>query len=204
MAAGDTAVTICSDALLLLGAKSISSFTQGTDESNIADRLYPDIRDTTLMMFPWSFAFKKIQLARLLTTPTSEWRYQFQMPGDRLGNPRQVFTTNQINPTSFKDFEMQGSLLLTNEETIFVDYPFRTEEFAMPEYFVQLLKYMCAWHFAFPITEQENKSTYWQIVASGTPGENGRGGFARQAMQMDAQGNPSSTIEDFILVSARF
>ena len=72
------------------------------------------------------------------------------------------------------------------------------------EYFVQLLKYMCAWHFAFPITEQENKSTYWQIVASGTPGENGRGGFTRQAMQMDAQGNPSQTIEDFALVNARF
>jgi hypothetical protein len=204
MAAGDTAVTICSDALMLLGAKSISSFNEGTDSANVADRLYPDIRDSTLSIFPWSFAFKKAQLARLLTTPTSEWRYQFQMPGDRLGNPRQVFLNNNINPTSFKEFEIQGDLLLTNEETIFIDYPFQAEEFAMPKYFVQLLKYICAWHFAFPITEQENKTVYWQTIAIGTPSENGRGGYMRTAMQNDAAGNPSKTIEEFILIDSRF
>tara|TARA_R100001460_G_scaffold16404_2_gene35821 strand:+ start:704 stop:1318 length:615 start_codon:yes stop_codon:yes gene_type:complete len=204
VAAGDTAVTICSDALILLGAKSISSFNDGTDEANAADRLYPDVRDSTLTVFPWSFAFKKAQLARLLTTPTSEWRYQFQMPGDRLGNPRQVFLNNNINPTSFKDFEIQGDLLLTNEETIFIDYPFQTEEFAMPKYFVQLMKYMMAWHLAYPITEQETKTVYWQTVAIGTPSENGRGGYMRTAMQNDAAGNPSKTIEEFALVDTRF
>ena len=39
MAAGDSALTICSDALLLLGAASISSFTEGTDEANVCVRL---------------------------------------------------------------------------------------------------------------------------------------------------------------------
>ncbi len=36
-----------SDALILLGAKAISSFNDGTDESSVCDRLYPDIRDST-------------------------------------------------------------------------------------------------------------------------------------------------------------
>jgi hypothetical protein len=39
MAAGDTSIRICSDALLLLGAKPIASFTEGTDSANICDRL---------------------------------------------------------------------------------------------------------------------------------------------------------------------
>ena len=94
MAAGDTGVSICSDALILLGAKPISSFNDGTDEANSCDRLYSDIRDTTLTMYPWSFAYKKVKLARLVTTPTAEWKYEYQLPGDRLGNPRALFQTN--------------------------------------------------------------------------------------------------------------
>ena len=49
MATGDTDILICSDALLMLGASPISSFTEGTDEANTCDRLYPDIKIKTLI-----------------------------------------------------------------------------------------------------------------------------------------------------------
>jgi len=45
MAAGDSALSICSDSLLMLGAKPIAAFNEGTDAANVCDRLYPDIRD---------------------------------------------------------------------------------------------------------------------------------------------------------------
>jgi hypothetical protein len=204
MAAGDTGVSICSDALILLGAKPISSFNDGTDESNTCDRLYSDVRDMTLSMYPWSFAYKKVQLSRLITTPTTEWRYEFQLPGDRLGNPRAVYTSNVANSRPLKDWEIQGDKLLTNELTIYIDYPYQTPEFAMPQYFVQLLKYMMAWHLAYPITEQQDKAGYWQGVAIGSPSENGRGGYFRQAMNMDSFGQPSPVIDDFSLIAVRY
>ncbi len=204
MAAGDTGVSICSDALILLGAKPISSFNDGTDESNTCDRLYSDIRDTTLMMYPWSFAYKKVQLSKLITTPTTEWKYEYQLPGDRLGNPRAVFNTSQPNARPVKEWEIQGDKLLTNETTVYIDYPYQTPEFAMPQYFVQLLKYMMAWHLAYPITEQTEKTAYWQGVATGSEAENGRGGFFRKAMIMDSQGQPPQRIDDFPLIEARF
>jgi hypothetical protein len=204
MAAGDTAVSICSDALILLGAKPISSFNDGTDEANSCDRLYSDVRDTTLSIYPWSFAYKKVQLARLITTPTSEWRYEYQLPGDRLGNPRALFTSNSVYTLPSKEWDIQGDKLLTNYEEVFIDYPYQTPEFAMPQYFVQLLKYMMAWHLAMPVTEQESKTGYWQGVAVGGPAENGRGGFMRQAMNIDGQGQPPQVLEDYALVAARF
>jgi len=71
MATGDTDIKICSDALLMLGANPISSFTEGTDESNICSSLYEDIKRQTIATYPWSFSFKKVQLARLVTTPTT-------------------------------------------------------------------------------------------------------------------------------------
>ena len=204
MAAGDTGVSICSDALILLGAKPISSFNDGTDEANAADRLYPDVRDSSLMMYPWSFAYKKLKLSRLVTEPVSEWEYEYQLPGDRLGNPRAVFKNNTSRERPIKEWEILGDKVMTNEEEIYIDYPYQTPEFAMPQYFVQLLKYQMAWHLAYPITEQSEKTQYWQQVALGTPGENGRGGYFRQAMSMDSQGQPSQVIEDYALSAIRF
>ncbi len=203
MAAGDTGVSICSDALLLIGAKAISSFNDGTDESSVCDRLYPDIRDSTLSMYPWSFSMKKVQLAQLITTPTTVWRYEYQLPGDKLSNPRAVY--NSANPGSpvQKDWEIQGDKLLTNLTSVFIDYQFSVPEYAMPQYFVQLMKYMVAWHIAETITEQQDKSAKWQRVATGDVSENGRGGYFRTAAQIDGQNNPVRIIEDYSLISVR-
>jgi len=203
MAAGDTGVSICSDALLLIGAKAISSFNDGTDESSVCDRLYPDIRDSTLSMYPWSFSMKKVQLAQLITTPTTVWRYEYQLPGDKLSNPRAVY--NSANPGSpvQKDWEIQGDKLLTNLTSVFIDYQYSVPEYAMPQYFVQLMKYMVAWHIAETITEQQDKSAKWQRVATGDVSENGRGGYFRTAAQIDGQNNPVRIIEDYSLIAVR-
>lgn len=203
MAAGDTGVSICSDALLLIGAKAISSFNDGTDESSVCDRLYPDIRDSTLVMYPWSFGMKKVQLAQLVTAPTTVWTYAYQLPGDKLANPRAVY--NSANPGSpvQKDWEIQGDSLLTNLTSVYIDYQYSVPEYAMPQYFVQLLKYMVAWHIAETITEQQDKSAKWQRVAVGDISENGRGGYFRTAAQIDGQNNPVRIIEDYSLIAVR-
>jgi hypothetical protein len=203
MAAGDTGVSICSDALLLIGAKAISSFNDGTDASSVCDRLYPDIRDSTLVMYPWSFGMKKVQLAQLITTPTSFWRYEYQLPGDKLANPRLVYNSAAQSSPIQKDWEIQGDKLLTNLTSVFIDYQFSVPEFAMPQYFVQLLKYMVAWHIAETVTEQQDKATKWQRVATGDISENGRGGFFRTAAQIDGQNNPVRVIEDYSLIAVR-
>ena len=203
MAAGDTGVSICSDALLLIGAKAISSFNDGTDESSVCDRLYPDIRDSTLVMYPWSFGIKKVQLAQLITTPTTVWRYEYQLPGDKLANPRAVYNSANSGSPVQKDWEIQGDKLLTNLTSVYIDYQFSVPEYAMPQYFVQLLKYMVAWHIAETITEQQDKATKWQRVATGDISENGRGGYMRTAMQIDGQNNPVRIIEDYSLIAVR-
>jgi len=204
MAAGDTALSICSDALLMLGAKPISSFNEGTDEASVANRLYPDIRNQTLVMYPWSFSFKKLKLARLITTPTNEFKYEYQLPGDRLSAPRAVYDTSATNIPPVKEYRIMGDKVLADYEEVWIDYQYSVPEFAMPTYFVQFLKYMMAWHLALPITDQTEKAQYWQGVATGGPSENGRGGSLRQAMNIDGQGQPTNAINDFSLIAVRY
>ena len=204
MATGDTSIKICSDALLMLGASPISPFTDGTDESNVCDRLYPDIKIKTLASYPWSFSFKKVQLGRLLTTPTNEYKYEYQMPSDMIGVPRAAYNTDSVNSHPVREYRLMGSTILTNYESVYIDYQYNVPEYALPHYFVQLLKYQIAWHLCTPITDQTEKTDYWKTVAEGTPGENGRGGYMRQAMSIDGQGQPTNAFQDFSLINVRY
>ena len=57
MASGDTNITICNQALNLLGADTISSFTDTTnDAATVCNNIYETVKKQTLSMYPWSFA----------------------------------------------------------------------------------------------------------------------------------------------------
>jgi len=103
-----------------------------------------------------------------------------------------------------REYRLVGGKLLSNYETVYVDYQYAVEEYEMPHYFVQNMKYQLAWHLAMPITDQIEKTDYWRTVAQGTPSENGRGGYMRQAMNIDGQGQPTNGIQDFTLIDVRY
>lgn len=205
MASGDTDVSICSQALLLLGANEITSFSDGTAPSAICNKLYPRVKSQTLGMYPWSFTLKKSQLSQLVTTPTNVYSKEYQLPTDMfLGVPRAVFaSTSTGNLPRITDYEIQGDKLLTNETTIVIDYQQLVAESAMPSYFVQMLVYQMAWHLAEPVTDQTTKSDYWKTVALGTPAENMRGGYFRQAINIDGAGQSKTVIADYLLTEVR-
>lgn len=204
MASGDTKLSICSDALIMLGASPLSSFSEGTDSAQITDRLYDDIRDSTLGMYPWSFSFKKTQLNRTNNTPVNEFKYEYQLPGDRINNVRAVFISGSsgARPVQY-GWEILGDKLLSSQEQIFVDYQYPTPEGEMPTYFVQLLKYMLAFNIAETVTDQITKSDYFRGLAIGSPSENMRGGFFRAAASIDGQNKQIEAIEDYSLISVR-
>lgn len=204
MAAGDTSLTVCSDALLLLGARPITSFNEGTDSANICDRIYPHVKRSTLQAYPWSFTFKKVQLARTTNTPVNQYKYEYVLPSDRLGAIRRAYTSLSVGVGTFNDWVIQGDKLLTNEEKVVIDYQFLPDESAMPAYFIQLLNYMMAWHIADALTDQLAKTQYWQSVAVGAASENNRGGYFRTAMVIDGQGNTTQAFEDYSLIEARY
>jgi len=205
MATGDTKLSICSDALIMLGSSSLSSFSEGTDAAQITDRLYDDLRDTCLLTYPWSFSVKKSQLARSVDAPANEWRYKYPLPSDILGSgPRALFTSGAAGAHAVTHgWEIYGSDVQTDYDTVYIDYQFRPSEDVMPTYFVQLLKYWTAWHIAEAVTDQISKAQYFQSLAVGSLSENMRGGMMRQAMQIDGGSKPVAGFQDFPLVTAR-
>ncbi|MDB9915919.1 hypothetical protein OAD30_03735 [Alphaproteobacteria bacterium] len=209
MASGDTEVKICNKALLLLGAESITSFTDGSTAGNACGLIYPDVKATTLGMYAWSFTIAKKELNRDVETPNSEWTYQFTMPNDMLtGVPRAVRASSTAGSPLITTWDMGTTLggysaLLTNQTTIFIDYQRSVEEGNMPSYFTQLLTYQLAWHLAEVMTDQTAKSEYWRGVALGVAIQGYRGGFFRQAVNIDSAGQTPSVIQDYLLTDVR-
>lgn len=204
MAAGDTKLSICSDALIMLGANPLSSFTVGTDDAQVADRLYDDVRDTLLMQYPYSWSIKKVKLARLVQTPINEWKYIYQLPGNLLGNPKAVFNVDAVGARPQRDFEIYGDGLNTNYENVWIDYQYRPEPFEFPPYFVRLLKTALAAEFAEPVTDQITKADYFHNRAYGAPSENMRGGLVRVAINIDGADRPAQQIQEFPISDIRF
>jgi hypothetical protein len=54
------------------------------------------------------------------------------------------------------------------------------------------------------LTDQASKAQYWQGVAVGAPSENGRGGYFRIAANIEGQGQPPQSIEDYSLIAVRY
>jgi len=73
MASGDTNVSICNQALVLLGSDTISSFSDTTnDAAVVCNQIYETVKKQALSLYPWSFALTKAQLAKSSTTPINE------------------------------------------------------------------------------------------------------------------------------------
>jgi hypothetical protein len=204
MAAGDTDVSICSDALVMLGAGVISSLSEGSPSATACARLYPDLKDTLLSRYDWTWSVKKVQLARLVTAPLNEWKYAYQLPGNMLTGVLAVFESNSDAARSLNyGWEIYGSQLFTNMETVYIDYQESVVESLMPPYFVRLLRIAMAAELAIVITDQVQKMEYLRSIAFGSPGENGRGGLFRESTNIDSRGRLSKSIEDFSLIQVR-
>jgi hypothetical protein len=205
MAINDTDVSICSHALNLLGENTISSFSDGSTQAGICEAIYPDVRAMMLGMAPWSFSIKKSDLQRSATAPINEWNYAYPMASDSLtGVPRAVFASSAVGAQPVTGgWEIYERAVLTDYEEITIDYQAIPLEQEMPSYFIQLLKYAMAWHLAEPVTDQISKAVHWERITIGTQSDGGRGGYFRQASNIDGQGKATQFIGDYPLVSVR-
>ena len=204
MATGDNQVSIANQALLLLGADTIASFSNGTAIGNALDIIYPKVKTTTLGMYPWTFTLKKAELSRLSTAPTAHFLHQYKLPSDMINSvPRSVYNSSDRGAATIKDYQIQGETLLTDNTQIFVDYQQDIVEGKLPVYFTQLLVYMLAWNLAETITDQTEKGAYYKQIALGGAADNNRGGYFRTAINLDGACETPPVIAQYLLTEVR-
>jgi hypothetical protein len=151
MAGVTSGIAIASNALILLGHTSIASFDEGTAGAVIADNLYETSYLSLLSNHRWRFATKTVELAKLVETPDNGFSYAYQLPGDLL----------YLQKTTARTYEIYGSKLYTNDNTITADYTYRVDEDKLPPYFTKMFEFFLASQFAVPLTGDMDKGSYY-------------------------------------------
>lgn len=210
MAVGDTDVGICNKALTYLGADLFTSFTDGSPAASACDTIYKEVKTISFGLYPWSFTIAKTELVRDAHTPENEWTYQYILPPDMVNLVPRAVRASKLPGGAIQtgNWEMnqarQGyQVLMTNLTEVHIDYQKVVSEGSMPTYFVQFLAYQLAWHLAEIMTDQVGKAQYWRTVALGTEADSGRGGYFRQAVNIDAGGQTPQVIGQYMLTDIR-
>lgn len=116
------ALSICSNALQMLGDDPITSFDEDTPRARRANNLYPSIKKSVLRSHPWNCATKRVILSPDVEEPAFDWGYQFTLPTDWL-------RTLQVGlKGSGEDYRTEGRKILCDTATLRLVYVANIDE----------------------------------------------------------------------------
>ena len=183
-------IALCSRALIRIGAAPITSFNDGTAESEIAGALFAQSRDALLSAYAWSFASGQVALSQLGTDPIADYAYAFGLPNDFL----RALSAGSGARGRGLNYRLAGGALHTNSSDVILSYIFRPDESAFPPYFDQALIMRLSAEFTIPVTENTSRAEAMFNMAEKE---------YMRARQIDAQQDTPNKIEDFTLITVR-
>ncbi|MCB9996615.1 MAG: hypothetical protein H6869_09285 [Rhodospirillales bacterium] len=183
-------IALCSRALIRIGAAPITSFSDGTAESEIAGALFSPVRDALLSAYSWSFATGQVALSELEDAPLADYENAFQLPNDFL----RALSAGAGGRGRGLNFRIARDAVHTNSDEVLLTYIFRPEEEAFPPYFDAALIARLAAEFTIPVTENTSRAEAMFRLAEIE--------FER-ARQIDAQQDTPGRLEDFSLINVR-
>jgi hypothetical protein len=151
----NTPIKVCSRALILIGEEGISSFTDGTAQSDVANAMYEDIARTALTNSRWRFATQQAELNRLVSAPTGRFDAAYQLPGDLL--MLSAVTVND-HPIKYDTYGDKVFCDASENEVLVADYIYRADEADWPPYFTIAVEYSMAAVFAVSIARDSSMS----------------------------------------------
>jgi hypothetical protein len=155
----DSKFDICSRALVLASANTISSFTENTSESKVSGQLYESTLKNLLTRCRWRFAAKQQQLSRDTAEPTARFDAKYPLPADAL-----IINTITIsdNVITYDRYENDIYCDATVSDVVVADYTFRPNEADFPPYFTSALVFELASLFAGAIARNDSLSQLYQ------------------------------------------
>lgn len=183
-------IALASRALIRIGAAPVSSFNDGTAESEIAGALFAPVRDALLSAYGWSFALGQVALAPLAMPPLADYARSFALPNDFL----RALSAGTGGRGRGVNYRIARGALHSNVDSVLLTYIFRPEEEEFPPYFDAALIARLAAELTIPLTENTSRAEAMFRLAEHE---------YERARQIDAQQDTPGRIEDFSLINAR-
>jgi len=142
-------VKIVNNALVRIGASSITALTENSEPARAANVIYDQIRDATLRDHVWNFATRRIQLAQDVAAPAFGYVYAYTLPTDCL----------RVLQMELKDmvYKIEGRKLLTDEGTAKIMYISRvTDPNEFDPMFIEALSARLAAELSVTLTDSNS------------------------------------------------
>lgn len=187
-----TGVTICSNALLMLGAQTINDFEdqENLDRAKLCANLYPTVRDDMLRAHPWNCCIKRAVLAPDADAPLFGYDYAFELPAD-FSRVLEVGADGQQI-----DYLVEGRSIQANTTVLQLRYVFdNIVESTWDAHLIKLMTLAMAAAMAYPVTQSASmQQTMEQKLETSL----------RRARAVDGQEDPPQTLGDERLYASRF
>lgn len=185
-----TKVSICSNALLLLGDKAINSLDEGSDRASLASNLYDSVRDDMLRSHPWNCSVKRVLLAPDAEVPAYDYGAQFTLPADWL-------KTLSVGQEGYEiDYKHESGKILATGTSLALRYISRNEvEGTWDAMLIRAMELKMAAEMAYPVTGSASMADMMH---------NKLLQHMKQARAVDGQDDPPQTFGDFPLLNSRF
>lgn len=184
-----SAVSICSNALLLLGDKPISDFSENSDRTRLVANLYEQKRDRVLRAHPWNCATRRVVLSPDETSPAFGWRYQFDLPADCL----RVVSVGEDHGGD--EFSVESGKILLDSPVCNLRYIWRnTVEATWDTLLVDAMTQVMVAALAYPITKSTSKQAGEEEIVRD---------LLRLARTVDGQESSGEVFGDFPFLANR-
>jgi hypothetical protein len=151
----NTPIKVCSRALILIGEEGISSFSDGTAQSDVADAMYEDVARASLTNSRWRFATAQAQLNRLVSAPDGRYSAAYQLPANML--MLSAITVND-HPIKYDTYSGKAFCDADPNDVLIADYIYRADEADWPAYFTIAVEYAMAAVFAVSVARDAQMS----------------------------------------------
>jgi hypothetical protein len=159
-----TDVDIATSALVLIGAKPITSFSGSMTEQVVANAVYEDIVESAIGLHRWRFATGQSQLSRLSASPEGRWDAAYQLPTDPAILQLNGITVSDILLT-YDVYEDMVYCDATADDVVIADYVYRASETSWPATFRMAVIYDLAAAFATSIAREDDLAQSFATLA---------------------------------------
>ena len=189
-----SAVDIANSALNLLGASTISAFTDDSKNARLVNQRYEPVRNRVFRSHAWNCLHKRVQLAQNSTAPVIEYTYAYALPSDCL-RVLKVHNGTTDSIASNLDYKLEGRNIVTNEGTVFIIYiAIDTDPNNYDTYLQESISHQLAADLAYAVTNNATLADKYMVRADER---------LREARFIDATENSLGTIESSEFTDAR-
>lgn len=182
--------TIINMTLADIGLGPVFSIDDGSELSENVPLVWQRTVDHVFGLHDWSFALKTYKNRRRGETPENGWRYAFDFPGTKIGNPLKIMDQAGSSPRPLRNFTIEEGILFADCPETWSLCKVLVSPDTWPPDFRAAFVVALGGYLAVPVWQDENLRDDRLQEAFGTPSQGGSGGLFGRLMAQDKTSRP--------------